>query len=152
MVQALLRDRFKLVTHTEQREMRSVALTLVRADSRLGPNIQRCDPEQPPDLPRLSITPNVRLLTARCGDLSDVIGGAASMMMMPVIDRTGLQGSWTFHLRYTLPATAGGSDDPSSDAPFFGTALQEQLGMRLREQTGPVEILVIDSVNEPEPN
>jgi uncharacterized protein (TIGR03435 family) len=74
------------------------------------------------------------------------------MMMMPVIDRTGLQGFWTFHLRYTLPAAAGGSDDPSSDAPFFGTALQEQLGMRVREQTGPVEILVIDSVSEPEPN
>jgi len=152
MVQALLRDRFKLVTHVEQREMRFAALTLVRADGRLGPDIKRCDLEQPPALSPVLVPRNGRVLLARCGDLSDVIGGAASMMMMPVIDRTGLQGSWTFHLRYTLPATAGGSDDPSSDAPFFGTALQEQLGMRVREQTGPVEILVIDSVSEPEPN
>jgi len=152
MVQALLRDRFKLVTHTEQREMRHAALTLARADGRLAPNIKPCDPEQPPTLPPVPVPRNGRMLRARCGDLSDVIGGAASMMMMPVIDQTGLKGSWTFHLLYTLPAAAGGSDDPVPEAPFFGTALQEQLGMRVREQTGLVDILVIDSVSEPEPN
>lgn len=153
MVQAVLRDRFKLVTHVEQREMRFAALTLVRTDGRLGPDIKRCDLSQPPAVSPVLVPRNGRVLLAQCGDLSNVIGGAATMLMMPVIDRTGLQGSWTYKLRFVISgATAAEPIASLPEAPFFSTALEEQLGMRLREQTGPVDILVIDAVSEPEPN
>jgi uncharacterized protein (TIGR03435 family) len=48
MVRTLLAERFKLVAHTEQREMRFAALTIARPDGSLGSQIQRCDPQQPP--------------------------------------------------------------------------------------------------------
>jgi len=39
-IKALLADRFKLKTHTESREMNVSALTLARADGKLGPNLK----------------------------------------------------------------------------------------------------------------
>ena len=41
MLQALLAERFKLVTRTEKRQLTVQALVLARGDGRLGPQIQR---------------------------------------------------------------------------------------------------------------
>ena len=43
MVQSLLDDRFKLVTHVEKREMRYVALVPARPNGALGPNLVRIE-------------------------------------------------------------------------------------------------------------
>src|SRR5688572_25554504 len=43
MVQSLLEDRFKLVTHMERRDMRYAALVLARKDGKLGPYLRRLD-------------------------------------------------------------------------------------------------------------
>ncbi|MBZ5559935.1 MAG: TIGR03435 family protein, partial [Acidobacteriia bacterium] len=74
-----------------------------------------------------------------------------------VVDQTGLTGLFDAELTWTpdqiqrLP----GTDDPAAidpDAPSILTAVQEQLGLRLRPAKGPVEVLVIDSVQRPTPN
>jgi len=63
----------------------------------------------------------------------------------PVVDRTGLEGSFDFDLDFTplAPATA------ATDAPSIFTALDEQLGLRLEPGRGPVDVLVIESVARP---
>jgi uncharacterized protein (TIGR03435 family) len=72
-----------------------------------------------------------------------------------VIDRTGLTGTYDLELRWTPdnlrsnPADAGAS---TPDAPSIFAALQEQLGLKLEAQRGPVEFLVIDSVEQPTPD
>jgi uncharacterized protein (TIGR03435 family) len=74
-----------------------------------------------------------------------------------VIDRTGLAGNWDFEVKYTpdrsqLPP---GVEPPSSidwNGPSLFTALEEQLGLKLRPARGPVEVLVVDSVQQPTPN
>jgi len=38
------------------------------------------------------------------------------------------------------------------DAPNLFTAIQEQLGLKLESTKGPVEVLVIDSVQHPTPD
>ena len=66
-------------------------------------------------------------------------------------------GNWDLEVKYTpdrsqLPP---GVELPSSidpNGPSLFTALEEQLGLKLRPARGPVEVLVIDSVQQPTPN
>jgi len=81
-----------------------------------------------------------------------------------VVDRTNLQGNWEFELTYAPePGQPGGGPlgppppgfepppvDPS--LPSLFTALEEQLGLKLQASRGPVEVLVIDEVEQPEAN
>jgi len=67
----------------------------------------------------------------------------------PVIDRTGLSGTFDF--------TFGGwASQPASDAgepgPSFAEVLKQQLGLRLERQNGPVDILVINHIEHPTEN
>jgi uncharacterized protein (TIGR03435 family) len=82
-----------------------------------------------------------------------------------VVDATGLKGSYDFKLNWTpenmhiaqFDGAGGGqgaanSSPPDSTGPSFFTALQEQLGLKLEAQRAPVEVLVIDRVEQPSPN
>ena len=64
-----------------------------------------------------------------------------------VVDRTGLTGNWAFELDRTRRAPSR-----DSDAPSLFTAIQEELGLRLEPTKGPVEVLVIESVQRPTPD
>jgi bla regulator protein blaR1 len=88
-----------------------------------------------------------------------------------VIDRTGLSGTYDLSLSFSpsgLPPGPKGLDlggpqagvnagpgpvsaDTDSQV-LLPTALQEQLALKLEPQTGPVDVLVIDHVEEPSPN
>jgi uncharacterized protein (TIGR03435 family) len=82
-----------------------------------------------------------------------------------VQDKTGLTGLYDWELRFdpevflrvatqfgvNLPPGAA-ANLPPSDSPALLTALQEQLGLKLDSQRAPVEVLVIDSAELPEPD
>jgi uncharacterized protein (TIGR03435 family) len=76
----------------------------------------------------------------------------------PVIDRTGLSGDFDIELEMTAelgppPPPPGLPDQVDrASAPSIFTALQEQLGLRLDSQRGPVDVLVIDRVEPLIPN
>jgi uncharacterized protein (TIGR03435 family) len=88
------------------------------------------------------------------GTLSDLTG-------RPVVDKTGLTGPYDFTLKYSpeLGRTAGpagllfgpGAPAPviDPDAPSLFVALQEQLGLKLENARGPVEVVVIDKFEKP---
>jgi uncharacterized protein (TIGR03435 family) len=81
-----------------------------------------------------------------------------------VVDRTGLTGGYDYALRFAampIPGVGPGGGfriapaEPlggSADAVSIFTAVEEQLGLKLKPQTGPVELLVIDRVEHPTPN
>jgi uncharacterized protein (TIGR03435 family) len=152
MMQSLLEDRFKLVMHTEQREMPVFALVLARSDGRLGPNLRR----MPDDCVKVKTGAN------GCGPISVVVNSASRQLRAPVIDKTGLTGLFNFSLHYSsdgtgppfLPPIPSSPDRPADDpnAPSYTAALQEQLGLKLESSRGPVDVLVIDSVQQPTEN
>ena len=71
-----------------------------------------------------------------------------------VVDRSGLDGVFDITLDYApyLSAADPGGDVSSSLPSTIFTALQEQLGLKLEAQTGPVKVLVIDHMEQPSPN
>ena len=79
-----------------------------------------------------------------------------------VIDKTGLTGKYDFELKWTptQPSAAPLSPPPqrpesalaADPGPSLFTALQEQLGLRLESEKGPVEVLVIDRAERPSKN
>ena len=74
----------------------------------------------------------------------------------PVLDRTGLTGGFDFTMEWTpqisgpLPPNTNFTPDPNG--PTFLEALKEQLGFKLDSATGPVDVLVVDHIEEPMPN
>ena len=63
----------------------------------------------------------------------------------PVIDKTGLDGSYDCEMNWSQ------TDSDGVNESFF-SAVQEQLGIKLQPSKGPVEVLVIDSISRPSEN
>jgi uncharacterized protein (TIGR03435 family) len=72
----------------------------------------------------------------------------------PVRDRTGLAGTFDFSLEWSLAPDSAQPLGPAPEdtGPTFLEALQQQLGLKLTSTTGPVDVLVIDHVEQPSPN
>jgi uncharacterized protein (TIGR03435 family) len=75
-----------------------------------------------------------------------------------VIDKTGLTGLYDIKLEWTpdnlqapfLPTTDRAQVPASPTRPSLMTAIEEQLGLQLLSASGgPVEVIVIDSVQKP---
>jgi uncharacterized protein (TIGR03435 family) len=72
----------------------------------------------------------------------------------PVLDKTGLTGTFDFWIEYAPSDSPppGAISQPDATGPTFLQALQEQLGLKLESQTGPVDVLVLDHVEQPSEN
>ena len=181
MLRTLLADRFKLETHMENREMPIFALVVARGDGKLGPQLQKSSVDcealmagrrgRGPTPPPAQAGPGDRVqcgIRVAPGNMS--VGGASltlfanSLSMFVgriVVDRTGLAGSYEFNLTWTPDQMAirpPGAPEPPNAPPVdpngasIFTALQEQLGLKLDSQKGPVSVLVIDRVAHPTEN
>jgi len=87
--------------------------------------------------------------------LTRILPNPASGLDRPVFDRTGLSGTFDMSIEWapTLPPGAAPPGfTPDETGPTFTEALQDQLGLKLVPQTGPVDVLVIDHVEEPSEN
>jgi uncharacterized protein (TIGR03435 family) len=82
--------------------------------------------------------------------------GNSGNLDRPILDETGLAGKFDFVLEWTPqsggPRPPGATFQPDPTGPTFMEALKEQLGLKLVPQTGPVDVLVIDHIEEPSPN
>ena len=163
MVRTLLADRFQLRTHSEQRELPVFRLTHARADRRLGAGLtpSRCRPVGA--APNDSQTPTCgnqvgrNVMTLRGNTMRGLANqlGRLPIVGRPVIDATGLTDTFDIQLTWTYePVVTGDSAPPGAqpDATSIFTALQEQLGLKLEPSRGPVDVMVIDSVQPPSEN
>ena len=177
MVRGLLADRFKLQTHTERREGATFALVVARRDGRLGPNLtphafdceallaKRRDgvvEDGPKVFPPLCAPPisSPQRIWASVRPISVLASAVARQVGRPVVDKTGLTGTYDFNLKWSLPVQQAGpvTQNSASALPQANeglslfTALDDQLGLKLESTKGPVDVLVIDHVEKPAPD
>ena len=144
MFRSLLAERFQLAIQRETRPIQAYVMEV----GKNGPKLEKGDSDH-------HETSNGR---------GDIVGKNASMdrfaevlsrqMDLPVVNRTGLEGVFNFRIQWTLenarPEKAG--ENRAMDGPSIFTAIQEQLGLHLRAQKVPVEVLVIDRAEKPAEN
>lgn len=164
MFQSVLRDRCKLQVHRTTKELLVYKLVVAKN----GPKIQAVDegncPEiPPPDKPCRYLRPDkFAHLRAEKAPMSALAWMLTRMIGKMVIDNTDLKGSFTYTLdwkKYVLPpqtppgvVAPPGAFNPTSFGPAVASALEEQLGLQLKSDKGPVELLVIDHVERPSEN
>jgi uncharacterized protein (TIGR03435 family) len=88
--------------------------------------------------------------------LSELIPLLQAQVEHPVMDRTGLTGLFSYELLFArAPAAPAGPREPGDVVPARPSlfeALEQQLGLRLELRHEPVDVLVIDHVELPEPD
>ena len=83
-------------------------------------------------------------------DMAGAAMALSNIMGRAVIDKTVFAGTFDVHLEWTRDAVTSAEADISGMSII--TALQEQLGLQLKADRGPVEVLVIDHVEKPSAN
>jgi uncharacterized protein (TIGR03435 family) len=173
MLRSLLEDRFHLVTRWETRQVPVSGLVLAEP-GKLGSHLR----QHPADdscteteglAPGLPQTCGVIARLPPTGPGRSHFGGRnvtmallassfptqTGMMLLPhpVIDQTGLTGTYDFDLEYLAEVLPSGEPLPTdATGPSFQEALKKQLGFKLVPGRGPVEVLVIDHVDLPTAN
>jgi len=118
-----------------------------------GAFLPSCGRVQAVDAPNHTV-----LLGARNISLENLAGYLPDFedMGRPVVDQTGLSGTFDFSLSW-LPERSGvpssGASEPmNSEGPSFLEALRDQLGLKLKPTRAEIQMLVVDHVEQPSPN
>lgn len=144
LVRKLLAERFGLVVHHEQREMRVYALTVAKG----GPKMT-ASADDPNGRFQENDSQNDGVATMRVKNVSmSEFGGM--LLDRPVIDRTGLTRRYDFQLKWTQDETLAPTDGTAPPGLF--TAIQDQLGLKLESVKAPADVLVVDKVERPGAN
>ena len=164
MLRSLLRDRFSLAAHIEQRDLPVYFLTQARPGGEFGPSLERStfDCNDPAARKQAAAALAARPGRMLCGFTDGggaLDGGGLTMQTLAqiltgpsgrqVLDRTGLTGSYNVALKWTL---ALADVAPPADAVSIFTAVQEQLGLKLESATAPLDVVVIDRIERPTEN
>jgi uncharacterized protein (TIGR03435 family) len=144
-VQSMLDDRFGLRLHRETRDLPRYALTVANKQGTLGPQMHPVTRDCVTERERCRIQNTPGHLDAGAMSMQNLIAFFGGNVERVVVDRTGLAGSFDVELDWS-------ADQPDSDKPSLVAAVQEQLGLKLEAERGPVEIIVIDHVERPSPN
>lgn len=166
MMRALLEDRFGLKIHSEIRELPVYTLIATRGGEKLTPSKTgscvaidaKSVLKAPPGLNYCGRFEMKRGAVCIADAKGMTVAEFAARVFRdtldrPVIDRTSIAGLFDIHLEFSgLEISTGLSGDADDATPSVFTAVQEQLGMKLLPDKGPVEVLVIDHIEKPSPN
>jgi len=172
MLQALLKDRFKMQTHFENRPVTAYRLVAskpklknadpssrTRCKQENGPGVVNSGPIRMPT--RVVTCQNITM--AEFADQLQIIAGP--YVRYPVLDGTGIVGAWDFSFSFSpippnqlagmrgaprpgLPGEAPvAASDPVGGISLFD-AIEKQLGLKLEAQKRSYPVFVIDHIEE----
>jgi len=150
MIQSLLEDRFKLTSHTEMRAMPHFALTLPPS-GKLGAYVRPVEDcsKRPPSPAKPAGT---TFRGSVCGRMEHVARVVSFEINEIVVDKTGIAGTFEAFLFKPEELTERPTGPPPSPIPTIQRAVLDQWGLKLDSSREPVQVLVIDSVQQPTEN
>jgi uncharacterized protein (TIGR03435 family) len=137
MLQTLLAERFKLEAHRETKEFPVYGMVVAKGGFKLkaveagGGGMNSNGDEMGGQLKATKTT------------MERMAQWLSRQVDRPVIDMTGIPGSFDFELKYSRDNAKAESDN-TPHYPIVPLAIQEQLGLRLEKRTAPIEILIVD--------
>jgi uncharacterized protein (TIGR03435 family) len=170
MMQRLLEERFLLRVHRETREVPVYIMTVGKEGSKLQASTEDgCDHAPARDfIPTLAVPVGGK---PRCGVLTPPVRNGTHFVLdehgvsvstfaklfqiggLPVIDRTGLTGTFDIHLEWdfeTVSPDSGVASEPPDTSII--SSIRKQLGLQLSLGKGPREVIVIDHLEKPSEN
>ena len=158
MLQAMLADRFHLRAHWETRQQPAYAMTIAKGGIKMQPTklpAPEGDPTMAPTTPTTGVhahpTPQGIEIDGERFSMRAIALMLSTQTRMPVTDKTGDNGYYDFTFKFVR-------DDlrdrfTGDDAyPLIPAAAEEQLGLKLDMQKGPVDVMVIDHADLPSAN
>lgn len=151
-IRVLLAERLELKTHLETRNTAIFHLVVGKSGVKM-----KADPPPPADQPVGPPPPaNIGAKGSQYGlefvgknaSMRALCGALSSMVQAPVVDKTGLMGTYGFTLQFGREWSARNPDG----WPDILTAVQEQLGLKLEGAHEPVPNLVVDHIAKPAEN
>jgi len=163
MVRALLEQRFKLKVSTVQKEFPVYALVLAKggAKAALVPVPPESMLQRTPVLSGLS-RGQVKAGAVSMSLFADWLSGGDDVDNRVVVDATGLSGGFDFSLNWIPSHSHPAANDigngqttasvPDDSGISLFTALKEQLGLELKPRTAPLDVILVDHVEQPSEN
>ncbi len=165
MLQNLLAERFHLVIRRETRDVPGYELRIDRRGSKLkeagsGSPVPERFPQldHPGIIMGMKMAPGGRIpsvyLTARAQRMTELVRMIGEDLERPVIDNTGLTGTYDYTLEYApargMPALPSPAADGAADesGPSIITAVQQQLGLKLIPEKVPLDMIIVQSGDE----
>jgi uncharacterized protein (TIGR03435 family) len=140
MLQAFLKDRFRLVAHVERREMSVYNLVVLKGGIKMS---LAPAPQVPPNPAYKAGHPTI------VGNLTSTqLAGALTNLGIgrPVLDKTALDGRYVLTLEFSPLSAEPDVNASELRPPDIFTALQQQLGLKLEAGKDMLDIVVVDQV------
>lgn len=141
-IRALLADRFHLQMTGEMRTIPVYALVVAKTGAKLNPAAS-ADKGHGLD----NDNGHLKATAISMSGFSDWFAYLPECERV-VVDRTGLAGEYDFKLDWAEDSGQGVA--PDATLPGLFTALREQLGLELKPDKAPVDVVVVASAKEPE--
>jgi uncharacterized protein (TIGR03435 family) len=146
MRRAILVDRFQLKAHIERKTLPVYEMVVIKGGPKFKTSSNNGNSGYSIHTHNIQ---NGTELVARNISMASFASALYAQVHRTVSDKTGFASKYDLDLKWS----ADDSADPGSDSgPSIFTALQEQLGLKLRSAKGPVETLVVDHAEMPSAN
>jgi len=148
MLCKLLEDRFRLMIRHEPKEMPVFVLEAAKG----GPNLARTTHPEAPVRYRIF---QRRQITARNAPLENLTETLTWLLGRPVVDRTGLDGSFDYKLEWVPDEVQVQSQEapPQTDGSAQSlTGALQQLGLKLTSQRDSIDEIVVEKAERPSSN
>jgi uncharacterized protein (TIGR03435 family) len=176
MIQSLLAERFKLVLHSDKKEFAVYALVVAKN----GPKLKEPAPDSSAEAsPGANTAVDVNVTAGRGGGVIDMGHGSSigygrdrleakkvtlsalafaveRLLDRPVVDMTGISGTYDFSLEYSwdelrslVRTSSGGATELPANPDAPGNSIFTSVaafGLKLEPRKAPIEVLVVDRI------